>query len=330
MDAGADGRGQPRSGRNWVFTATTMPLALLMFGAAYLLYSAWQRCTGRYGVPADPFDGPCGTLYGWSSVLSLGFWTVAAVATVVGLVVGLVEGRRRRRFAHGRRAAATVVGLTAPWALLAYTIGYGLGRVAPPPRLTPGQRAAHQAWQTAVDLYRALDAGHPPPTVYAPSFLGDGSVHLDASFGYARFYGMDVTYQPGSTVAIGSPALVAGALIGNLVGAGIGRARAANLARAQWREHCTARVIVTTGATWCLVTGRWLRFDHAAVMEYAVAGDSCVLAFADTEPLHLRGPLAWHHAVLFAYLRRGPGAPGWQHHPFLQPLRASTDSRTAV
>jgi hypothetical protein len=35
---------------------------------------------------------------------------------------------------------------------------------------------------------------------------------------YSRFYAMDVTYRPGSLVAVGSPGFVAGAAIGRLIG----------------------------------------------------------------------------------------------------------------
>ena len=48
------------------------------------------------------------------------------------------------------------------------------------------------------------------------------------------------------------------------------------------------------------------------------ADQSCILTFADIEPLRLHGPSVWCHAVLFAYLRYGPA---WQTAPFLHPLR---------
>src|SRR5207248_8970727 len=138
--------------------------------------------------------------------------------------------------------------------------------------------------------------------------------------------GADVTYQPGGMVAVGPPGFVAGAAVGRLIGAGIGYARAASLSRRQWRGHDLARVVVDTTATWCQVRGRWLRYDHAAVVSYQVADQSSVLTFETIDPLRLSGPSAWCHAVLFAYLRYGPG---WQSAPLLHVIRQVTQQLAA-
>jgi hypothetical protein len=190
-----------------------------------------------------------------------------------------------------------------------------------------GRRAYRGGWQQAVQLYATLAGGQSLPTVLAPDFAG-GAVFLDVPFTYARFFAMDVTYRPGGMFAIGSPGFVAGAAIGRLIGTSIGYARAASLSRRQWRGHRPARVVVTATSTWCQLGGRWVCFDHHAALGYQVEGaQACVMTFADTVPLQLRGPSAWCHAVLYAYLRYGPG---WHAVEFLHPIRHAAQQMAAI
>ncbi|MGC4851815.1 hypothetical protein ACLQ24_00095 [Micromonospora sp. DT4] len=130
-----------------------------------------------------------------------------------------------------------------------------------------------------------------------------------------------VTYTQTSALAFGSAAFVTGALIANAVGNLSAKSRAERLARPQWREHQLARVVLTPTKTWCYASGRWLSFDHAAVMEYHLDHHGVVLLFADSEPLRLTGPAAWVHAVLFAYFRFG--AQALATATFLLPIRAT-------
>lgn len=175
----------------------------------------------------------------------------------------------------------------------------------------------HGGRYDAALLYTSLANGAAPPTVLAPDFAG-GAVHMDVPFTYSRYFAMDVTYQPGGMLAIGSPGFVAGAAIGRLIGTSIGYARAASLSRKQWRGHRPARVVVTATSTWCDIGRHWLCFDHHAALDYQIVGEEgCAMTFADTVPLQLQGPSAWCHAVLYAYLRYGPG---WQAAPFLHPI----------
>jgi len=309
-----------RSGRHWLVAAVTMPVSPLLFGGAVWLNEAWHACLARHGSAATPTSTPCAAPHTWATLAALGFWVVALAATVTGLVLGIVDGGSRRRFAHGRWFSMSVVGVCAPWALTAYTLGYGIGRLLPARRPKPVQQARQGGWHAAVQLYAALADGQPPPAVFAPDLPDVGVVYMDVPLRYSRFYRMDVTYQPGGMVAVGSPGFVAGAAVGRLIGTSIGYARAASLCRRQWRGHRVARVVVTATTTWCQVSGRWLRFDHDSVVEYRLGADqSCVLTFADVMPVRLHGPSAWCHAVLYAHLRYGPTA--WQTAPFLWPLR---------
>ena len=315
-----------RSGRHWLLTAVAVPLSPLLFVVAVRQSEAWHACVARHGSPQAPTLGPCVGSYSWMALATLGFCALALATAVTGVVIGAVEGRTRRRFAHGRWISMAVVGLCAPWAPLTYALGYGLGRLLPVRRPSPVQQARQGGWHQAVQLYAALAGGQQPPAVFAPDLPAAGTVYMDVPFSYSRFYGMDVTYEPGGMVAVGSPGFVAGAAVGRLIGTSIGYARAASLSRRQWRRHRPARVVVTATTTWCVLGGRWLRFDHDTVVEYRLGADqSCILTFPDVVPVRLHGPSAWCHAVLFAYLRYGAA---WQSAPFLHPVRHAAQQLT--
>ncbi|WP_433386865.1 hypothetical protein [Micromonospora sp. KLBMP9576] len=305
-----------------------MPALQLLGLLAIRLNGQYERCVAEHGAAsADNINGvtgPCYTVMMWAGAFSLGFITVIAATVIVGFVLGVTDGRARHRFAHGRWVYAIVVGIAGPWAMFAYALAYGLGRLLPalrPPeyRPPPSVAAQHQGWIEAIHLYQRLAKGEPPPTVVAPGFIGPGAIYLDAPFTYSRFYGTTVSYEQGGTFVYGSPAVVTGAVVGNLIGGSIARSRAASLAQAQWREFAYVRVIVTSTTTWCCLSGRWLAFDHDVVLSYSIDGLNCILSFADVEPLRLSGPSIWCHAVMFAYARYGPSQ--WQQAPFLHPLR---------
>lgn len=318
---------QVRPGRNWVFAAATLPLAPLLLGIAVLENHGWRGCVDRQdGQP------PCSSSSASFALATLGFWALTLASTVIGLVVGVSEGRRRRGFAQRRWISMTVIGLVAPWALLTYALGYGLGRLLParhPSAVGSAHHAANNGGlQQAVQLYQALAGGQPPPAMYTPDLPAAGTVYMDMPFRFSRFFASDVTYRSGGMIAIGSPSFVAGAAFGRLIGTSIGYARAASLSRRQWRGHDLARVVVDASSTWCLVRGQWLRFDHHAVTGYQVTADqSCILTFATIEPLRLHGPSAWYHAVLVAYFGNGAA---WQMAPFLQPLRQAAQRKATV
>ena len=315
-------------GGHWLLAVLTASASGLLLWADLRETNAWRICVDAHdpstATPTPtptptPTQGPCATSWTWMALAMLAFWTLALATSTTGLVIGIVEGRHRRRFADGRWTSAGVVALCAPWAMLACGLGYGLGCLLPMSRLSPASKAHRDgAWQQAIDLYQALAAGQQPPTVYAPDLPAAGIVYMDVPFRFARWFGANVTHQPGGMVAVGPPSFVAGTAVGRLIGTSIGYARAASLSRRQWRGHDLARVVVDATATWCQVRGRWLRYDHAAVVAYQVADQSSVLTFEAIDPLRLHGPSAWCHAVLFAYLRYGPA---WQTVPFLQPLR---------
>ncbi|MFD6752284.1 hypothetical protein [Micromonospora gifhornensis] len=320
-----------RGGRHWVVTAIGMPILTLSGWYAYRLGVRLEQCLAEHGPDsADRIDGvagPCHPIMMSSGALSLAYLAAFAVTLIVGLVLGVIDGRRRRRFAYGRWVCVVVVGLTGPWALLAYALAYGLGRLLPAYRPTarrPQDAAGQQGWIEAIHLYQQLAAGEPPPVVYSPDFIGSGVVYLDAPFTYSRYYGTTVTYEQSSTFAYGRPAFVVGAVVGDLIGNSVARSRAASFAQPQWRDFAYARVILTPTTTWCCLGGLWLAFDHDVVMGYSVDGMNALLTFPDVEPLRLGGPSVWCHAVMFAYARFGPDQ--WQMAPFLHPVREAVES----
>ncbi|MFY1618762.1 hypothetical protein [Micromonospora sp. WMMD736] len=263
-----------------------------------------------------------------SALLALLVLVAAAyvVATAItGLCVGVAEGRRRRGVGHRRWFAVAVVGVAAPWALATYVAGYGTGRLLKPPAIDTSWADGRDAARRTLEF---LALGGQPGPVSTPGFLIEEPVHLDAQLHYARHYSTTVTYQQTSALAFGSAAFVTGALLANAVGNSSVRSRAERLARPQWREHQLTRVVLTPTRTWCHSSGRWLSFDHAAVMEYHLDAHGVVLLFADSEPLRLTGPAAWLHAVLFAYFRFG--APALTTATFLMPVRAGHSGSQAV
>ncbi|MCI4066103.1 hypothetical protein MRQ36_27570 [Micromonospora sp. R77] len=313
----------PSKSGHWTFTAIATALATpaLAWGIGWS-YGSVDKCLRDHGLQvSDPkLDIPdaCSKISGLVGLLVLIAIVYVAATAITGLCVGVTEGRHRRGFGRRRWFAVGVVGVAAPWALATYAAGYGVGRLVPPP-------AVDTAWTEGRDAARRtlefLSLGGQPGAVPAPGFLTEESVHLDARLHYARHYGSEVTYTQTSAMAFGSVAFVTGALVANAIGNSSARSRAERLARPQWREHQVTRVVLTPTRTWCYSFGRWLSFDHAAVMGYHLESQGVVLLFADTEPLRLTGPAAWLHAVLFAYFRFGASA--LPTAPFLLPIRAT-------
>ncbi|MEU8259460.1 hypothetical protein AB0C02_02375 [Micromonospora sp. NPDC048999] len=313
----------PPSSRHWTFTAVATGLVSpALVWAAERSYRSWDGCLRARGVrlsdPGAEIPDACRDINGLLALVMLAAVVYVAATAITGLSVGAVEGRRRRGFGRRRWVTVTVVGITAPWALVTYAAGYGIGRLLPPPAV---DRAWAEGRDAALRILGLLTAGGQPSTVLAPGFLTDEPVHLDARLHYARHYGATVTYTQTSAAAVGSAGFVAGAMVANAIGNSSAKSRAERLARPQWREHQLARVVLTPTRTWCGVSGRWLSFDHAAVMEYHLDNYGAVLTFADSEPLRVNGPAAWAHAVLFGYFRFGAHALATL--PFLEPIRAA-------
>ncbi|SCE66474.1 hypothetical protein GA0074695_0144 [Micromonospora viridifaciens] len=313
----------PRTSRHWTFTAVATAVATpaLVWGVDRS-YRSTERCLQAHGSSISDSEAEipdaCSEISALLALLILVATAYAAATAITGLCVGVAEGRRRRGFGHRRWFTVTIVGVAAPWALATYAAGYGIGRLLQPPAVDPSWADGRDAARRTLEF---LAKGGQPGTVPTPGFLTEEPVHLDARLHYARHYGTVVTYHQTSALAFGSAAFVTGALLANAVGNSNARSRAERLARPQWRDHELTRVVLTPTRTWCYSFGRWLSFDHAAVMEYHLDPHGVVLLFADTEPLRLTGPAAWLHAVLFAYFRFG--VPALTTAAFLVPIRAT-------
>lgn len=177
------------------------------------------------------------------------------------------------------------------------------------------------SWNAAVHLYRHLVAGGIPEEVNTSLLLAPGeATYCDLTLGYARFYGMNVTYQRSSAFFLGSPLFVAAGLAANAVGNNIARQRAENQAAPQWREHCPGRVVVTNYCLMCFTYGRWLRFPYPNVVDFSadMLNGVCYLIFDDTEPLQLTGlQIPWLVVLLSSFLYGPSRLPTL---PFLQSI----------
>ncbi|GAB2568002.1 hypothetical protein [Leucobacter ruminantium] len=142
----------------------------------------------------------------------------------------------------------------------------------------------------------------------------------DVTLGYARYYGADVQYTQTSSFAFGHPAFVLSAIAVNAA-ANAASARRASLAAApQWREHQTARVLITNRRFLVHANGRWLSFwfEGITAIYPETAVRTLICQFEVGEPLMLTGdaaPLASVYAVLIAL---GPEA--LERHPALAAL----------
>ncbi|MFD4669973.1 hypothetical protein ACFWNN_09575 [Lentzea sp. NPDC058450] len=177
------------------------------------------------------------------------------------------------------------------------------------------------SWNAAVHLYRHIVAGGVPDEVSTSLLLAPGeATYCDLPFRYARYYGMDVTYQRSDSMFFGSALFVAAGMAATAVSNSRAKNRAQNLAAAQWREHCLARVIVTNYCVMCFVHGQWLRFAYPAVVDFNadMLNGVCYLIFDGAEPLQLAGPQVPWLVVLMSSFLYGP------HRlptlPFLHPI----------
>lgn len=179
------------------------------------------------------------------------------------------------------------------------------------------------AWEHARTVRSSIMAGRMPPALPAqwdlvpyPGEVFFGHVPVT----YARYYGQDVTYQQSSTMAMGRPAFIVGALAVTAIANAAARSRAAQQAAIQWREWQNTGAYVTSHRIAVHANGEWLSFDHAAMTAVypEVAARTLVCQFSSTSPLLLSGDgsvLGAVIAVAQAYGRDAVGA-----HPALAAL----------
>jgi hypothetical protein len=115
---------------------------------------------------------------------------------------------------------------------------------------------------------------------------------------YSRYLELPVQYPVNrSMFVVGSPAFMAGALIGKAFSDAADRRdarRLATLAAPQWRFLGFPRVILTNQRFLIYVQDQyqWLSFWHSGLQEYRQHGDfGLELLYPDCAPVLLRGPM---------------------------------------
>lgn len=237
-----------------------------------------------------------------------GWWILAAMALFVGLfvapivlvVVSIVKGSatyRDHRRSKGRFSSSEVAEIQR-------------------------RDASAQAWSDAQQLRRRLLEREVPPTlaVWDVVRYPNEEFFCDVPIRYARYYGMDVSYTQTSGFFYGRPSFVLTGLAVTAMSNAAQRSAAQNMARAQWREHSVARLVVSNLRLLVQVGGRWLSFDYAAMTAVFPEPASWVLVcqFSSTEPLLLTGDHAPFAAVMTLYRTHGENA--LREHPGLGPL----------
>lgn len=175
----------------------------------------------------------------------------------------------------------------------------------------PEVDAASQAgWTSACQLYAHLLGGGtlaalPPGALRLdPGEVGYG----ESVAGYARFYGMDVTYRQNSSLWFGSAAFVAAGLTADAIGNASARNRAQRMAASQWRDHAHVRTMLTNRRLLCDYQNQWLNFWHEGIIEFAFDAPSwsLVLRYQSGSPLMLHGPAVPWFAIAVAHIVYGP------------------------
>ena len=195
-------------------------------------------------------------------------------------------------------------------------------------KFTPAETVQRQAWSHAEHLLGDLLRRQTPATIRVWDLIpNQGEVFFsDASATYARYYGRDVSYSRSSTFAFGHPAFVLAALGASAIGNASRRSRAESIAREQWREHQSVRLVVSNQRLICQVGGQWLSFYYSAItaMYPEVEQWTLICQFDSAPPIMLHGEYIPAASVITTLMTHGLEA--LEEHPSLQRLRNATES----
>ena len=179
--------------------------------------------------------------------------------------------------------------------------------------------ASQSAWFAACEVHSRLASGGRlggVPVKY-PGLVpeaGEEAVGIFDSregnvMGYARFTGAQVSYFVPGVMAMGSPAFVAGAMLGNAATRRRARKWAERESAPQWWPEPMASVVVTTCRLWCeLATSsgsQWLNFDYPTITSLELTNWDLTLKFLRSAPLRLSGMWAPWCAAVIAHYRYG-------------------------
>lgn len=258
--------------------------ALCFWGSAVLLGLLAQR---------DPIDG-------WVLLAFVLLLVTMFVAPIVLVVVAIAKGARTyqaHRRSKGRFSSVELAEIRR-------------------------RDTSAEAWESARRLHRQLLARELPPTlpVWDVVPYTNEEFFCDVPIGYARYYGMDVSYTQTSGFFYGRPGFVLAGLAATAVSNAAQRNAAHTLAHAQWRERCITRLVVSNDRLLLQVRGQWLSFDYSTMTAVFPEPESwgLVCQFASAEPLMLTGDHAPFAAVMTLYRTHGERA--LREHPGLAPL----------
>lgn len=267
---------------SWVVPLALAPVAYV---GCLVAYNAIEQ-----GEPAD------GSTLLVLLLLTLGAVVVPLVLIVIAIVNASATYRDHRR-GTGRLNAAELVDIRR-------------------------RDASSRAWRDAQVLRSQLLAHEVPATLSVWDVVpyANEEFFCDVPIGYARYYGMDVTYAQTSGFFYGRPSFVIAGLAATAISNAAQRNAARNRAREQWREHCIGRLVVSNHRLLLQVRGRWLTFDYSTMTAVfpEPASWGLVCQFSGAEPLLLTGDHAPFVAVMTLYRTHGERA--LREHPGLAPL----------
>ncbi|MGW0856135.1 hypothetical protein [Streptomyces sp. NPDC002690] len=127
----------------------------------------------------------------------------------------------------------------------------------------------------------------------------------DVACSAARFYGTTVVYPTSAGYFENHPTFGRRWVSNGRLDARR-RQEAEDAARPQWRDHTSARVVLTSAGVRLLPVGtrEWMPFDHALLTGATVEPPAVVLSYSTCAPLFLSGPAAPWLGVAIEHLRR--------------------------
>ncbi|MEU6129239.1 hypothetical protein ABZ805_08715 [Saccharopolyspora sp. NPDC047091] len=182
------------------------------------------------------------------------------------------------------------------------------------------QRAhAELVFRDAQRLYRYLGAGGQLGGVTGDPRLAPGEeLIFEERYDVGRFRGADVQYTTPGYFAVGSPAFVLGAMLGNLADRYAARRSAEREAAPQWRFFGPLTCLLTKSSVLFWLDGRWEGDLIAALHDIR---PNITFHFVDvcygSEPIRLVGPTAPWLSVALLHLKYGVAG---LHHPALRAL----------
>lgn len=292
---------------SWLVPLLLIPLSVWIFG----LVAMWML--------SESEPGPTSSTATWIGVISV---ILAVVAPIVFIIFTIIGAQKTYQTSSAYARKVQKRNEKAARRMEAQIVQEG------GPRCDASARSA--ARTQAAQWYERFQCGDEPERLQSFNLnLEQGERIFDQLRAkYARYYGMDVTYQTGGVFAMGSPLFVTGALIGSAIGRSNARTRAQQMAAAQWREIQYVDVLITDRRFIIPVGGRTLSFYFNAVVAYFPEIEAMTLTLdygGQTQPMQLFSPSIASATVLL--IRQLQGAEALCSHPAIEPVRTHSIAR---